>query len=90
MRADRSQGRNVHIYDAEDRGTILGGLILTNGITKSNFYSMVEILLLFQSSFSIEDETSVTLERNEESLLPGNYYVVGQLFGFGPDFNRGC
>ena len=69
---------NVHLYDAEDRGTVLDGLILTNGVTKSNFYSMVEILLLFQSSFSIEHETSATLERNEEPPLPGNYYVVGK------------
>ena len=78
MAAYRSVGRNVHLYDAEDRGTVLGGLILTNGVTKSNFYSMVEILLLFQSSFSIEHETSATLERNEEPLPPGNYYVVGK------------
>lgn len=78
MAADRSVGRNVHLYDAEERGTVLGGLILTNGVTKSNFYSMVEILLLFQSSFSIEHETSAILERNKEPLSPGNYYVVGK------------
>ncbi len=78
MAADRSVGRNVHLYDVEDRETVLGGLLLTNGVTKSNFYSMVEILLLFQSSFSIEHETSATLERNEEPLRPGNYYVVGE------------
>ena len=76
--ADRSAGRTVHIYDARDRGTVLGGLILTDGLTKSNFYSMVEILLLFQSSFSIEQETSTTLERNEEPLPPGNYYIVAK------------
>ncbi len=78
MAADRSVGRNVHLYDVEDRETVLGGLLLTNGVTKSNFYSMVEILLLFQSSFSIEHETSATLERNEEPLRSGNYYVVGE------------
>ena len=78
MAADRSIGRNVHLYDAKDRGLVLGGLILTNGVTKSNFYSMVEILLLFQSSLSIEQETSTTLERNEEPLPPGNYHIVGK------------
>lgn len=78
MAADRSIGRNVHLYDAKDRVTLLGGLILTNGVTKFNFYSMVKIFLLFQSSFSIEDETSATLERNEEPLPRGNYYVVGK------------
>lgn len=75
---DRSVGRNVHLYDAKNRGSVLGGLILTNGVTKSNFYSVMEILLLSQSSFTIEHETSVTLERNEEPLPPGNYYVAGK------------
>lgn len=78
MPADRSVGRNVHLHDAKDREAVLGGLILTNGVTKSNFYSMVEIMLLFQSSFSIEHETSATLEKNEETLSPGHYYVIGK------------
>ena len=78
MSADRSEGRNVHLYDARDRLTLLGGLILTNGVTKLNFYSMVEIFLLFQSYYFIEDESSVRLERSEEPLAPGNYYVVGK------------
>lgn len=78
MAADRSLGRDVHIYDGKDRVTLLGGLILTNGVTKANFYSMVEIFLLFQSSFSIQDETTATLERSDESLLRGNYYVDGK------------
>lgn len=77
MAANRSIGRNVQLYDAKDRVTLLGGLILTNGVTKSNFYSMVEIFLLFQSSFLIECETSTTLERNEEPLPRGDYYVIG-------------
>ena len=81
MAVNRAVGRNVHLYHDQDRGTVLGGLILTNGVTKSNFYSMVEILLLFDSPFSIAHETSATLEtleRNEEPLSPGNYYVVGK------------
>ncbi|KAL9125819.1 MAG: hypothetical protein Q9217_005027, partial [Psora testacea] len=77
MAANRSVGRNVHLYDAIDRVTLLGGLLLTNGVTKSNFYSMVEILLLSQTSFSLEDNTSATLERNDDPLPRGNYYVVG-------------
>ena len=77
--ADRSLGRNVHIYDAKDRSKLLGGLILNNGITKSSLYSMVEIWLLFDSSFSIENEAAATLERNEDPLISGNYYIVGKL-----------
>ena len=78
--ADRSLGRNVHIYDAKDRSKLLGGLMLNNGITKSNLYSMVEIWLLFDSSFSIENEAAATLERNEDPLISGKYYIVGRLW----------
>ena len=93
MAVNRSRGRDVHIYDAKDRVTLLGGLILTNGVTKANFHSMVEIFLLFESPFSIQFETTATLEtnddslsrekyatleRNDEPLSPGNYYVVGK------------
>ena len=53
--------------------------MLNNGITNSNLYSMVEILLLFDSSFSIENEAAATLERNEEPLTGGKYYIVGRL-----------
>lgn len=38
--ANRSAGREVHIYDANDPATVLGRLILTNGVTNANFYSM--------------------------------------------------
>lgn len=78
--ADRSRGRNVHIYDAKDRSKLLGGLMLNNGITNFNLYSMVEIWLLFDSSFSIENEAAATLERNEEPLTGGKYYIVGGLW----------
>ena len=44
---NRSAGRNVHIYDANDPTAVLGGLILVNGVTNANFYSMVEILIIF-------------------------------------------
>lgn len=77
MMADRTCGRNVHIYDAKDRSRLLGGLILNNGITNSNFHSMVEICLLFDSSFFIENETAVRLERDETPLIGGKYYIVG-------------
>ena len=78
--ADRLRGRNVHIYDARDRSKLLGGLILNNGITKSGLYLMVEIWLLFDSSFSIENEAAATLQRNEDPLTHGKYYIVGMLW----------
>lgn len=78
MAFDRSEGRDVHIYDAKDPSqTVLGGLHLTNGITNILFYSMIEIILLFQSPFFLKDENGIIVERNEHPLQPGKYYVNG-------------
>jgi hypothetical protein len=73
---NRSVGRNVHIYNANDPGTELGGLILTNGVTNANFYSMVEILFIFESTFFLRDEGDVRIQRDGHQLQPGNYYIV--------------
>ena len=79
MAPDRSEGRDVHIYDAKDpTQTVLGGLHLTNGITNTLFYSMIEILLVFQSAFSLQDDNEVTIERDDHPLQPGKYYVNGK------------
>ncbi|KAF2177197.1 hypothetical protein K469DRAFT_733016 [Zopfia rhizophila CBS 207.26] len=37
---NRSRKRNVHIYDANDPTTVLGGLRLANGVTNASFYSL--------------------------------------------------
>jgi hypothetical protein len=73
---DRSKDRDVHIYDTNDRTTVLGGLILTNGVTNAHFYSMVEILALFTSSFELQYEENAEIERNYNSLRPGKYYIL--------------
>lgn len=51
----RSLGRNAHIYNSNDPATELGGLVLTNGITNANFYSMVEIICIFDCGYFIRD-----------------------------------
>ncbi|KAG9232165.1 HNH endonuclease-domain-containing protein [Amylocarpus encephaloides] len=71
---DRSRGRNVHIYDAKDRATVLGDLILTNGVTNTNFYSMVEIIILFTSDFELRDEGDTKIDRNDDPFQPGILY----------------
>jgi hypothetical protein len=76
MPEDRSKGRDVHVYNAKDPATALGGLILANGVTNANFYLMVEILVLFTSSFELRDESDTKIERNEDPLQPGKYYIV--------------
>jgi hypothetical protein len=72
---DRSRGRDVYIYDAKDPTTVLGGLILTNGVMNANFYLMIEILILFTSNFELRDKGDTIIERNDNPLRPGNYYI---------------
>src|SRR6266536_2572618 len=73
---NRSAGRNVHIYNVNDPTAVLGGLILANGVTNTNFYSMVEILFIFKKSFFLQDESGTKLERDSHPLQPGKYYIV--------------
>jgi hypothetical protein len=56
---DRSRGRDVHIFDARDRNTSIGGLILTAGITNANLYSMIEIFVIFASEYSLQSESDM-------------------------------
>jgi hypothetical protein len=80
--ADRSIGRNVHIYDANDLDTVLGGLILSTGVTNANLYSMVDILFIFENTFILRHEDHTQIERDGAALRPGKYYIVSarQLF----------
>ena len=71
----RSAGRNVHLFDTNDRGTSIGGLILTAGVTNANLYAMVEILVFFDSEYVLRNENDTTVEKDNTLLLPGNYYV---------------
>jgi len=74
--ANRSEGRNVHIHDANNPTEVLGGLILTNGVTKANFYSMIEILFIFTSTVFLRHNDDTIVQRDDTPLLPGNYYIV--------------
>jgi hypothetical protein len=71
----RARARDVFFYDRRDPSTLLGGLVRTNGITKANFYSMVDIVLVV-STYYIQDGDGAELPRDSEPLLPGNYFIV--------------
>ena len=75
MPVDRSLGRDVFIYDAKDPDEVLGGLILTNGVTNANFYAMVEIIILFNGGFFLLDEDGTEIDRDDRQLQPGNYFI---------------
>ena len=73
---NRAPGRNVHIYDANDPDMVLGGLVLTDGVTTANFYSMVEIVFLFNQDYTLRDESGITVGRDDHPLQPGKYFIV--------------
>jgi len=80
MAVNRSEGRDVHIYDAKDINDPdrkeLGGLILTNGVTNANFYSMVEIICFISSFYVLRDEGGTVVQRDDHPLQPDSYYIV--------------
>ncbi|KAL2395074.1 hypothetical protein ABEF95_000494 [Exophiala dermatitidis] len=75
---DRSAGRNVHIYDLNDPATEIGGLLLLPGITNGNFYTMIEIIVVFESpsSFFLQNENETKIKKDDHPLQPGKYYIV--------------
>ena len=75
-RLSRSGGRNVRLYGANDPDTELGGLFLISGITNANFYSMVEIIILFESQFFLRDEGGTIIAKDNHPLQRGKYYIL--------------
>jgi hypothetical protein len=78
---DRSAGRNVHIHNNKNRSTVLGGLILSPGVTNANFYAMIRIFVEFKPrslshTFSLRDQSHTTIQENHQPLQPGNYYII--------------
>ena len=73
------------ICDANDPATVLRGLILKNSVTNANFYSMVEIIFIFNSNHFLRDEGGTKVQRDDHPLQPGNYYCHT-----GSDGQRDC
>ena len=73
--SNRSQGRDVHIFDSRDPNTTIGGLILTNGVTNTNLYAMIEIIIVFEGEFSLQNEGGIIIAKDNDQLRPGNYYI---------------
>ena len=72
----RELGRNVYIYSDKDLSTILGGLVATPGITNSNLYSMIEIILKLTKEYTLNNEAGMAIPRDDQSLKPGKYIIV--------------
>jgi hypothetical protein len=76
MANNRSVGRDTFIHDAKHPEEVIGGLILTAGITNANFYTMVDIVCIFDQNYSIHDERNLAIENDDNPFQPGNYYLV--------------
>src|SRR5271169_4476665 len=69
---DRSADRNVHIYNNNDRTTVLGGLTLNPGVTNANFYAMIRIFVEFERrTFSLRNQSGIDIQRDHQPLQPG-------------------
>ena len=62
----------MYIYDAEDPQSVLGGLIVTRGMTNANLYAMAEIFLKFDKDYFMKREDGTEVQRDEQALKPGN------------------
>ena len=73
---NRADVRDVFIYDSNLRDTLLGGLWIAEGTTNANLYCMVDIICIFTDTFDIRDNNEQLVERDENPLQPGNYFIV--------------
>ena len=71
----RALGRKVHIYNARDTNTVLGGLFATDGKTNANFYSIVEIVFIFDNDYTLCSESGATVQRDGHPLQAGKYFI---------------
>jgi hypothetical protein len=68
--------RDIFSYDFRDPSTLLGGLVLTPGVTNANFHSMIDIVLVVSGTYFLQNDDGEALQRDTRPLLPGKYYVV--------------
>ncbi|PUU84243.1 hypothetical protein B9Z19DRAFT_1118126 [Tuber borchii] len=75
---DRAHGRNVHIYDPRDPETILGGHFVTNGMTNTNFYFIIDIIIKFTTDYTLHrgQKFGPTIQRDNNPLEEGKYFIV--------------
>jgi len=71
----REFARNIHIDSSNNHDIIFGGLVCTEGMTNSNFYSMVEMMFEFDSPFGLVNQGGETIPRDDQCLEPGNYAI---------------
>jgi hypothetical protein len=79
MPGKRSRFRDVFIWDLNDDNEDripLGGLVLTAGITNTDFRQMLDILLITSCDYVVQNEHADEVLRDGQPLLPGDYIVI--------------
>ncbi len=74
----RASDRTVFIYNGQGNNKQLGGLVNNEGITNNNFFGMLEILLIFRSSYTLRLKSGGMVPHDDAQLLDGKYYVDGK------------
>lgn len=74
----RASDRTVFIYNGQGNNEQLGGLVNNEGITNNNFFGMLEILLIFRSSYTLRLESGGVVHHDDAQLLDGKNYVDGK------------
>ncbi|KAH0538233.1 hypothetical protein FGG08_005152 [Glutinoglossum americanum] len=77
---NRSSGRNVFIYDADNPAEPLGGFVLTAGMTNADLHLIMGMVCVLYSNYYIMDGlvygTNKRIPSDGEELQPGKYYVL--------------
>ena len=84
-RANRLAFRNVHIYDAKHRDTVLGGFFLAQELTNLSVYAMLDIFITCAPSESISLQNNVDnfflrMENGEKVGKDNNLFKEGTYY----------
>lgn len=71
----RSIIRDLHIFHSQATAVEIGGLHVTRGITNNLLYDMTALIIEPQSTWSLRDEQNQLVPRDDNQVLPGNYYL---------------
>ena len=75
MPVARSAVRDTFFYASDHCDTLLGGLY-SPVITNDNFHSIVLMVGVISDTFELHDDNGLRVERDDEQLRPGHYYIA--------------
>lgn len=55
---------------------------MTNGVTNSLLYTMIEVIVVVTSEFSLRNEDDATIPKDDAQVVPGKYFIhaVGKIY----------